>query len=64
MGEGNVYQLDENNKAMKDEYHFIIVLDSLANSAKTWLLCYLLEFYSIHQLHPQIIIIIFQRRFL
>ena len=29
MGEGNVYQLDENNKAMKDEYHFIIVLDSL-----------------------------------
>ncbi len=31
MGEGDVYQLDENNKPLKDEYHFIIRLDSLKN---------------------------------
>jgi hypothetical protein len=31
LGEGDVYQLDENNKPLKNKYHFFIRLDSLNN---------------------------------
>jgi hypothetical protein len=29
MGEGDVYQLDENNKPLREAYHFTILLDKL-----------------------------------
>jgi hypothetical protein len=31
LGEGDVYQLDENSKTLKDKYHFLIRFDSLKN---------------------------------
>jgi hypothetical protein len=32
MGEGDIYQLDENNGPLRDEYHFTIALDKLKPS--------------------------------
>jgi hypothetical protein len=31
LGKGDVYQLDENSKPLKDKYHFLIAFDSLKN---------------------------------